>query len=234
MHSSKNLDPAELEKFSSNADHWWDKEGIFKTLHDINPVRLDFIENHCPLNGLRVLDVGCGGGILSEAMTNKGALVTGLDASVENIKVAVAHASENNLSIDYVVSTAENYANDHDQQYDLITCMELLEHVPDPTSIIKACSNMVKPGGHVMLSTINRSPKAYAFSVIVAEYLLQLLPKGTHHYKNFIRPSELVSWCKQYGLALNKLNGLYYNPLIKRCSLKQKPDINYLVDTIAV
>ena len=234
MENTSNIDASEVNKFSSKANEWWDKTGAFKTLHDINPVRLSFINDNYPLKGLCVLDIGCGGGILSEAMAQKGATVVGLDASEENIMIASNHAKENKLDINYIVNTAESFSAEHKHQFDLITCMELLEHVPDPLSIIKSCSELVRPGGHVMLSTINRNLKAYMFGVVAAEYLLGLLPRGTHDYKKFILPSELVNWCKQYGLKLNKVNGLNYNPLIKHCSLSRSPDINYMIDTIAI
>jgi 2-polyprenyl-6-hydroxyphenyl methylase / 3-demethylubiquinone-9 3-methyltransferase len=233
MEETENIDLNELEKFSSRADQWWDTDGEFKTLHDINPARLSFITNNVSIQDSHVLDIGCGGGILAEAMIKHGAIVTGLDASKENISIASQHALKNKLDINYVVSTAEAFSANHADKYDLITCMELLEHVPDPASIIKACANMIKPGGHVILSTLNRNIKAYLLAVLTGEYLLKLLPKGTHQFEKFIRPSELINWCNEYGLEMNDLTGLQYNPLLGRCSLVKTPDVNYLLDTIA-
>ena len=233
MEESENIDLNELEKFSSRANHWWDADGEFKTLHDINPTRLSFITKNISIQDSHVLDIGCGGGILAEAMAKQGAIVTGLDASKENISIASQHASENNLNINYVVSTAETFSENHTDEFDLITCMELLEHVPDPVSIIQASGKMIKPGGHVIFSTINRNIKAYILAVLTGEYLLKLLPRGTHRYEKFIRPSELVNWCNEYGLETNDLAGMQYNPLLSHCSLNEQPDVNYLLDTIA-
>ena len=227
-----NTSPHEVKKFSARAAEWWDPRGAFRTLHDINPVRLAFIQAQRPLNGLRVLDVGAGGGILAEAMARQGAMVTGIDASEENIAAAAAHAGENGLTIDYRAETAERHAEHHKDRYDLITCMELLEHVPDPASVIRACAAMGKAGAHVMFATINRTLKAYLLGVIAAEYLLKLLPRGTHRYGDFIRPSELVHWCRAAGLRLNRLNGLCYNPFLNHYALDNRPDVNYLLDTI--
>ena len=233
MHTQKNTDIDEIEKFSSRAQQWWDSKGEFRTLHNINPVRLSYIENVISLKDKKVLDIGCGGGLLSEAMASQGAIVTGIDASSENILIASEHAKKNNLEVNYDSCTAEEFSINYVAQYDLITCMELLEHVPEPESVIKACSIMIKPGGHVILSTINRNLKAYALAVLTGEYLLKLLPKGTHHYEKFIRPSELVNWCHKYGLITNNIRGLNYNPLFNHCSLTNNPDVNYLIDTIA-
>ena len=230
----KNIDIDEVKKFSSRALQWWDAEGEFRTLHDINPVRLSYIENVISIKDKKVLDIGCGGGLLSEAMASQGATVTGIDASTSNILIASEHARNNNIKVDYDSCTAEEFSSNHVDEYDLITCMELLEHVPEPESIIKACSRMIKPGGHVILSTINRNLKAYILAVLTGEYLLKLLPKGTHHYEKFIRPSELVNWCQKYGLITNDISGLDYNPLFNHCSLTNNPDVNYLIDTIAI
>lgn len=232
MEKTENIDLDELEKFSSRADQWWDVNGEFKTLHHINPVRLNFIKNNFSLQNKHVLDIGCGGGILSEAMANESAIVTAIDASEENISIASEHASDNKLELNYIVTTAEAFSENNQEKFDLITCMELLEHVPDPSSIIEACAKMIKPGGHVILSTINRNIKAYMLAVLTGEYLLKLLPKGTHQYEKFIRPSELVSWCSEQGLELNDLAGMQYNPLLNRCSLTKQVDVNYLIDTI--
>lgn len=233
MATQENIDIDEIKKFSSRAQQWWDAKGEFKTLHDINPVRLAYIENVISLKDKKVLDIGCGGGLLSEAMALQGAIVTGIDVSNENILIASEHAKNNNIEIRYDSCTAEEFSINNIGQYDLITCMELLEHVPEPESIIKACSIMIKPGGHVILSTINRNLKAYTLAVLTGEYLFKLLPKGTHNYEKFIRPSELVNWCQEYGLFTNDIKGLNYNPLFHHCSLGNKPDVNYLIDTIA-
>jgi len=232
VEKTENLDLRELNKFSSKAEQWWETDGEFKTLHQINPVRLDFIVRQTSLNNKEVLDIGCGGGILSEAMAKQGANVTAIDASEENIAIASTHAADNQLEIDYQVNLTEDFAEKNEVKFDLITCMELLEHVPDPDSIIQACSKMIKPGGHVMFSTINRNIKAYMLAVLTGEYLLQLLPKGTHQYEKFIRPSELVNWCNAHGLRLNDLAGMDYNPLLNHCTLTKNTDVNYLIDTI--
>jgi 2-polyprenyl-6-hydroxyphenyl methylase / 3-demethylubiquinone-9 3-methyltransferase len=234
MEKTENIDLVELEKFSSKADQWWKFDGDFKTLHHINPVRINFIQSHLNLADKNILDVGCGGGILSEAMAKESANVTGIDASKENIDIATQHASDNEIKINYVTTTAEAYAEKYQEKFDLITCMELLEHVPDPISIIQACSAMVKPGGHVMFSTINRNIKAYMLAVLTGEYLLKLIPKGTHQYEKFIRPSELVNWCNEHKLVLNDITGMDYNPLLNKCTLTKKTDVNYLIDTIKV
>tara|TARA_B100001142_G_C14086812_1_gene559655 strand:- start:20 stop:724 length:705 start_codon:yes stop_codon:yes gene_type:complete len=233
MTKNKNIDITELEKFSSRADQWWDPNGEFKTLHDINHVRLCYVSEHVSIKNSHILDIGCGGGIFTEAMAKQGALVTGLDASKENIQVASQHAIGKQLEIDYVFSTAEDFAENHTHSFDIITCMELLEHVPDPASIIQAASKIIKPGGHVIFSTINRTIKSYLLAILAGEYLLKLIPKGTHRYEKFIRPSELVAWCKEYNLEMNDLSGMRYNPLLGTCSLDRKPEINYLLDTIA-
>jgi 2-polyprenyl-6-hydroxyphenyl methylase / 3-demethylubiquinone-9 3-methyltransferase len=232
MEKTENIDLDELEKFSSRAEQWWDSEGEFKTLHHINPIRLRFITNIILLQDKHVLDVGCGGGILAEAMAKQNALVSAIDASEKNISIASQHASDNKLKINYHSTTAETFSESNTAKFDLVTCMELLEHVPDPASVIQACAAMVKPGGHVMFSTINRNIKAYMLAVLTGEYLLKLLPKGTHQYEKFIRPSELLSWCNEYQLQLNNIAGMQYNPLLKHCSLTKQPDVNYLVDTI--
>lgn len=233
MSEKNNIDLNELEKFSSRADQWWNPAGEFKTLHDINSTRLGFVSKHIALNNLQVLDIGCGGGIFTEAMSGLGANVTGLDASKENIDIAASHALDNKLEINYVVSTAESFAKKNINQFDVISCMELLEHVPDPASIIQAASTMIKPGGHVFFSTINRNIKAYLLAVLAGEYLFKLLPRGTHQYEKFIRPSELVNWCKENNLEMNDLVGMQYNPVSGQCSLNAQPDVNYLLDTIA-
>lgn len=232
MQKTENIDFDEVQKFSSRAQQWWDSHGEFKTLHDINPVRLEFITKNIGLENKLVLDVGCGGGILAEAMAKQSANVTGIDASNENIHIASQHASENNVNVNYVATTAEAFSENNSAKFDLITCMELLEHVPDPTSVIQACAKMIKPGGHIMFSTINRNIKAYALAVLTGEYLLKLLPKGTHQYEKFIRPSELVRWCNESQLKMNDLAGMNYNPLLHQCALIENTDVNYLLDTI--
>ncbi len=229
----ENTDLNEVKKFSSRANSWWDRNGEFKTLHDINLTRLKFITKNIQLKGLRVLDIGCGGGILTESIAKQGALTTGIDASEENINVATHHAFENNLEINYFVTNAEEFSKKNKGGFDLITCMELLEHVPDPLSIIKVSKKMIKSGGHIIFSTINRNIKSYILAILVGEYLLNLLPKGTHRYEKFIMPSELISWCNQYKLRTNDLSAIKYNPIIKTCSLTGRPDVNYILDVIS-
>ena len=228
---SLNLDQNELAKFSSRADAWWDPQGDFKTLHDINPVRLQFIEQRYSINNRSVLDVGCGGGLLAEAMANSGGIVTAIDASAENIKAASNHANSQGLGVDYQCCTVEELAKEESKKYHIVTCMELLEHVPDPVSLINACTSLVAPGGHIFFSTLNRHPKSYLMAVLGAEYLLNLIPRGTHNYEKFIKPSELVKWCRGSGLQINELCGLHYNPLLNACRLVANPDVNYLLDT---
>lgn len=234
MIKTENVDQDELEKFSSRAAQWWKPDGEFKTLHDINPARLSFVENNISLQNANVLDIGCGGGILSEAMAKQGASVTGLDASEKNIDIATEHATINKLNIEYFATTAEAFSKTHQNSFDVITCMELLEHVPDPTSIIQAAGDMIKPGGHVIFSTLNRNIKSYMHAILAGEYLLKSLPKGTHQYEKFIRPSELVAWCKETGLEINNMAGMQYNPFSGQCVLTQRPDVNYLIDTVAI
>ena len=233
MTELKNIDINELKKFSSRANSWWDKSGDFKTLHHINSTRLKFITNKINLKGLHVLDIGCGGGILTESIARQGAFTTGIDASEENIAIASQHASKNNLEINYLVTNAEELSKKITNKFDLITCMELLEHVPDPQSIIEASHMMIKPGGHIIFSTINRNLKSYMLAIVAGEYLLNLLPKGTHQYEKFIRPSELIKWCNKFNLAANHLSAIKYNPLLKTCSLEGVPDVNYILDVIA-
>ena len=228
-----NTDPNELKKFSSNADDWWNINGKFKTLHDINSTRLKFIIRNISIKDLNVLDIGCGGGILTESIAKKGAHITGIDMSKESIEIATQHAYKNNLEINYLLTNAEEFSKKNRNKFDLITCMELLEHVPNPLSIIEASKKMIRPSGHIIFSTINRNIKSYVFAILVGEYLLNLLPKGTHRYEKFIRPSELVNWCNQYKLKVNDLSAIKYNPILKICSLTGTPDINYILDVIA-
>ena len=229
---SLNVDPAELEKFASLAHRWWDKTSEFKPLHAINPLRLNFIDSLVGLQGKRVLDIGCGGGILSEAMAEKGADVTGVDLGDKALKVAKLHQLESGSKVDYRLISAEDLAKEQPASFDVVTCMEMLEHVPDPEAIVRACAQLVKPGGSVFFSTINRNPKAYLFAVIGAEYLLNMLPKGTHEYQKFIKPSELSSWARHAGLNGSQLKGMGYNPLNDHYSLGDDVSVNYLIHTI--
>jgi 2-polyprenyl-6-hydroxyphenyl methylase / 3-demethylubiquinone-9 3-methyltransferase len=224
-----NADPAELEKFGKLAHRWWDPQGEFRPLHEINPLRLDWIDRHAGLDAKDVLDVGCGGGILTEAMARRGARVTGIDLSDKALRVAELHLLESKLDIRYEKAMAEDYAAAHPGAFDVVTCMELLEHVPQPESMVAACARLVRPGGQVFFSTINRNPKAYLFAVIGAEYLLKLLPKGTHDYQRFIKPSELSRWSRAAALLPEELVGMTYNPLTRRYRLGGDCDVNYLL-----
>jgi 2-polyprenyl-6-hydroxyphenyl methylase / 3-demethylubiquinone-9 3-methyltransferase len=223
----QNADPAELAKFGELAHRWWDPQGEFRPLHDLNPLRLGWIDGLAKLAGRRVLDVGCGGGILSEAMARLGATVTGIDLSEKPLKVAQLHLLESGLAVHYELISAEEKAKTNAGEFDVVTCMELLEHVPDPSSTIAACAALVKPGGRVFFSTINRNPKSYAFAVIGAEYLLKMLPKGTHDYARFIKPSELSRWCRDAGLQPVELKGMTYNPITDSYRLGEDCDVNY-------
>jgi 2-polyprenyl-6-hydroxyphenyl methylase/3-demethylubiquinone-9 3-methyltransferase len=227
--TNTNVDPNEVAKFEALANGWWDTEGESKPLHEINPLRLDYIKTKCSLNNKQVIDVGCGGGILSEALAKNDALVTGIDMGEMPLNVARLHALEAGLSIDYQQITAEQKAQQSANEFDIVTCMEMLEHVPDPVSVILACAQLVKPGGDVFFSTLNRHPKAYLFAIVGAEYWLKMLPKGTHDYKRFIRPSEMASWCRQAGLEVSHITGLSYNPLTKNYSLGDDVKVNYLM-----
>jgi 2-polyprenyl-6-hydroxyphenyl methylase/3-demethylubiquinone-9 3-methyltransferase len=224
-----NVDPQELEKFAALAHRWWDANSEFKPLHDINPLRLDYIDGIVGLNGKMVLDVGCGGGILSESMAQRGAHVTGIDLGEKALKVAQLHRLESGVSVDYRLVSVEALATERPASFDAVTCMEMLEHVPDPAAIIVACSTLVKPGGHVFLSTLNRNPKSYLFAVIGAEYILNLLPRGTHQYEKFIKPSELSGWCRQAGLEVADFTGMSYNPLTRHYWLGDDVSVNYIV-----
>ncbi|MGD8514457.1 MAG: bifunctional 2-polyprenyl-6-hydroxyphenol methylase/3-demethylubiquinol 3-O-methyltransferase UbiG [Granulosicoccaceae bacterium] len=225
-----NVDSAEIAKFEELAHRWWDPHSEFKPLHDINPLRLDYIDQHCGgLQDKQALDVGCGGGILSESMAARGARVSGIDMGEAPLSVAKLHLLESGKQVDYRQTTAEALAAEKPGQFDVVTCMEMLEHVPDPASVIKACAALVKPGGHVFFSTINRNPKSYLFAIIGAEYLLQMLPKGTHDYARFITPAELASWIRSAGLELQDLTGMSYNPLTKQYRLGKDTDVNYLM-----
>jgi len=224
-----NVDPSEVAKFEALASRWWDPNSEFKPLHDINPLRLDYIDRRAGLQNKQVVDVGCGGGILSESMAQRGAIVTGIDMGEAPLSVAQLHKLESGVDVTYRQGTAEQLAAEQPAQYDVVTCLEMLEHVPDPASVIKACADLVKPGGHVFLSTLNRNPKSYLFAIIGAEYLLKMLPKGTHDYSKFIRPSELEGWVRQAELSVRELTGMSYNPLTRKYSLGYDVDVNYLM-----
>lgn len=232
MSNSQNVDPNEIRKFEELASRWWDKNSEFKPLHDINPLRANWIDSIAPVAEQKVLDVGCGGGILAEALAQRGAQVTGIDMGDAPLGVAKLHQLESGLSIDYQKSTAEDFAKNHKNAFDVVTCLEMLEHVPDPSSVVRACTQMVKPGGHVFFSTINRNPKAFLFAIIGAEYVLRLLPRGTHEYAKFIRPSELANWSRDAGLQVNQMTGLLFNPLSKKYRLSDTDmDVNYMIST---
>jgi 2-polyprenyl-6-hydroxyphenyl methylase/3-demethylubiquinone-9 3-methyltransferase len=224
-----NVDPAELAKFSALAHRWWDPTSEFRPLHEINPLRLGHIERLVGgLAGKRVLDVGCGGGILAEAMANRGAQVTGIDLAEKPIKVAMLHGMETGNRVEYRLVAAEALAAEMPESFDLVTCMEMLEHVPDPASTVAACARLAKPGAHVVFSTINRNPKSFLLAIVGAEYVLRMLPRGTHEYARFIRPSELAAHCRAAGLALDDLTGMTYNPLTKTYALGRDVDVNYI------
>lgn len=224
-----NVDAAEVAKFTSRADDWWDATGPFATLHAINPLRLNWIDGHAGLRGKRVLDVGCGAGILAEAMALRGAEVTGIDAGAEHLQAARAHAEQSGVAVAYHQSTAEDYAERHAKGFDAVTCMEMLEHVPDPESALQALCRLVAPGGHLFLSTINRTPRAFAEAIIGAEYVLRLLPAGTHEFARFLKPSELGAALRSQGFDVRELRGLTYSPLTRRYRLTQSVAVNYLL-----
>ena len=224
-----NADPAELEKFGDLAHRWWDPNSEFKPLHDINPLRLDWIDRSVGLAGKRILDVGCGGGLLSEGMAVRGAQVTGIDLSEKPLSVARLHLLESGQKVDYRKISVEALAEEMPGKFDVVTCLEMLEHVPNPSSVVSACARLVKPGGQVFLSTLNRNPKSYLFAVLGAEYILNMLPKGTHDYARFIKPSELSRWAKLGGLEPQELIGMSYNPLTKKYWLGQDTSVNYLM-----
>ena len=224
-----NVDQSEIAKFSALAHRWWDPNSEFKPLHAINPLRLSWIKSFVSLDGKKVVDIGCGGGILAESIAQSGADTTGIDLSEKALKVAELHALEVGANLTYRAVSAEDLAQEQPEQYDVVTCMEMLEHVPDPASVVRACAALCKPGGTLFFSTLNRSPKSYLFAIIGAEYILRLLPKGTHEYAKFIKPSELVAFTRSTGLELLGTKGLGYNPLIQVYSLSDDVDVNYMI-----
>lgn len=227
--NTQNVDPVELEKFSRLAHKWWDKNSEFKPLHDINPLRLGYVQRHAGLQGKNVLDVGCGGGILAEGMALAGAEVTGIDLAEKSIRVAQLHLLESGACVQYRNVAVEVLAAEQPAAYDVVTCLEMLEHVPDPQSVVRACADLVRPDGWVFFSTLNRNPKSYLFAVIGAEYVLNLLPRGTHDYARFIRPAELAQFCRAAGLEVMDVIGMSYNPLSKNYALGTDTDVNYMV-----
>jgi len=226
--TAQNVDPEEIAKFESLAARWWDANSEFKPLHDINPLRLNYINDRVGLSGKTVLDIGCGGGILAESMAAHGASVTGIDLGEAPLAVAKLHLRESGQKVEYLRVSAEDLAAERPESFDVVTCMEMLEHVPDPSSIISACARLVKPGGQVFFSTINRNPKSWLFAIVGAEYVLNLLPKGTHEYMKFIKPSELERWARHAGLTIHQFIGMHYNPLTREYRLGRGVDVNYI------
>ena len=229
---SINVDPQEVAKFSDLAHRWWDPSSEFKPLHEINPLRLGWIDHLAPISARKVLDVGCGGGILAEAMAQRGGKVKGIDLSERALKVAALHQLESKVNVDYEKIPAEELAAREPGQYDIVTCMELLEHVPDPASTVAACAALARPGGHLFFSTINRNPKSYLFAIIGAEYILRMLPRGTHDYARFIKPSELAQFCRAAGMEIRDITGMTYNPITKIYALGPDSDVNYIVHAV--
>lgn len=229
--ATKNVDPAEIQKFEELASRWWDPESEFAPLHAINPLRTEYINLHSPVKNLKVLDVGCGGGLVSEGLAAFGANVTGIDMGEAPLSVANLHLLESGLKVEYLKITAEELAEQRPQEYDIVTCLEMLEHVPEPSSVIAACAELVKPGGDVYFSTINRNPKAWLFAIVGAEYILNLLPRGTHEYDKLIKPSELDDYARDAGLELQRMTGLHYNPFTKGYKLAPGVDVNYMLHT---
>ena len=227
--NQKNIDSDEIKKFDNLASRWWDPEGDFKPLHQINPLRLDYICRHNDIKDLKVVDIGCGGGILSEAMSKKGAFVTGVDMAEKALNVAKLHQIESKTTVDYRLSTAEELSASQKECFDVVTCLEMLEHVPQPANIIKSCADLVKPGGSVYFSTINKNLKSFLYAIVGAEHLLKLLPIGTHEYSKFIRPSEIDTWARDSLLELNDSVGLAYNPIFEKYSLTKNLDVNYMM-----
>jgi len=226
---NENVSRAEIDKFAALANRWWDENGPQKPLHHLNPARLNYVAKQFPLRGKKVLDVGCGGGLLSEAMAREGAEVVALDLAAELVEIAKLHLYESNVKVDYRLQSVESLAEEMAGQFDAITCMEMLEHVPDPSSILRACEKLLKPGGKLFISTLNRTPAAFAIAIVGAEYLANLLPKGTHEYQKFIKPSELASWCRAEGFNVQDISGLAYNPMSGKAWVNERTDINYLM-----
>ncbi len=224
-----NVDEGEIRKFEAMAETWWDPDGDFAPIHQMNPLRLGYIDERAPIANRRVLDIGCGGGILSEAMARAGAQVTGIDLAAAPLAVARRHAAESGVEVEYLETSAENLAAERPEAYDVVTCLEMLEHVPDPGAVVAACSRLVRPSGDIFFSTINRTAKAFALAIVGAEYVLRLLPRGTHEYDKLIRPSELEAWARQAELRLEELTGVRYNPLTRHFSLTDDVDVNYIV-----
>ena len=225
-----NVDQHEIQKFDDLASRWWDRNSEFKPLHDINPLRANWIDSHCPVAGRQLLDIGCGGGILSEAMAQRGAQVTGIDMGEAPLAVAKLHQLESGLEIDYIKATAEDFADQNPEKFDIVTCLEMLEHVPQPSSVVRACADLLKPGGWAFFSTINRNPKSYLMAIVGAEYLLRMLPVGTHEYAKLIRPAELGGWLRSADLELHSITGLVYNPLTKTYRLNARDvEVNYML-----
>lgn len=224
-----NVDHAEISKFDQLASRWWDPNSEFRPLHEINPLRVEWINDQAPIAGKMIIDVGCGGGILAESMAARGANVTGIDMAPTPLQIAKLHLLESGQQVEYLQITAEDMAETHAGQFDIVTCMEMLEHVPDPASVVNACARLVKPGGMVFMSTINRNPKSFAMAIVGAEYILNLLPKGTHEYGKFIRPSELTAWSRAAGLATVDMTGMHYNPITRSYTLGPGVDVNYLL-----
>lgn len=227
--NTQNVDPSEVAKFNELASRWWDPNSEFKPLHDINPLRVNYINQHTPVAGLKVVDIGCGGGLVSEGMARLGASVTGIDMGEAPINVAKLHLLESQLDVEYMQITAEQLAEERAEQYDIVTCLEMLEHVPDPAAVVAACAKLVKPGGTLYFSTINRNPKAWLFAIVGAEYILNMLPKGTHEYAKLIQPAELDEWARAAGLKTEHMIGMHYNPFTKHYKLDKGVDVNYLM-----
>lgn len=227
--NTHNIDHSEIGKFDQLASRWWDPDSEFRPLHEINPLRLEWINKQCPIAGKKIIDIGCGGGILAERMAASGAHVTGIDMAPSPLQVARLHLLESGQQVEYLQITAEGMADKHPGQFDIVTCMEMLEHVPDPASVVNACAQLVKPGGMVFMSTINRNLKSFSMAIVGAEYILNLLPKGTHEYAKFIRPSELTNWSRAAGLETGDMIGMHYNPVTRRYSLGPGVDVNYLL-----
>lgn len=228
-HKAENIDAAEQQQFARLANRWWDMQGEFQALHDINPARLAYVTSRCELGGQRALDVGCGGGILAESLAASGAEVAGIDITQEVLEVAKLHLIESGQQVDYRQITVEKLAAEQAGEFTVITCMEMLEHVPDPTSIVAACAQLLKPGGQIFFSTLNRSPLSFALGIVAAEYVLNLVPRGTHRYDRFIRPSELAGWCRQVGLTVHDISALHYNPITREARVGGVPRVNYLL-----